>query len=310
MALALPALVITPSVHSRPPALVQDARDTFVQQQVAAIVAQGKGRIGVAAMDLDNGGQILINGDQPFPMASTAKIAVAATYLKGVEQGRFRLDQQLPAMVPVYEPAGRRSAMAPLKAGNVLSAQSLMELMITRSDNQATDGLITAVGGIGAVNRWLQNAGITGQQLDHTMATLVRDDGAINPAKVIDVRTSSTPRAMLAMLAAIDKGKVLSDASRAVLLGTMTRTSTGTRRIRAGVPAGTIVAHKTGTLADVTNDVGIIRLPDGRHLGLVVFVTGPEGHRAHDALISQITRVVYNGYANPNSGPATTLVRR
>lgn len=308
LALALPAVLVTPSVQSRSTATVTDARDTYIQQQVSAIVAQGQGRIGVAAMDLDGGGQIFVNGDQPFPMASTAKIAIAATFLKGVEDGRFRLDQQLPVMVPVRE-TGTRSRVVPLTAGNLLTAQTLMEMMITRSNNEATDGLLTAVGGPAVVNRWLANAGISGQQLDHTMATLVRDDGAIDPAKVIDVRTSSTPRAMLALLAAIDKGNALSETSRTVLLSTMTRTSTGSRRIRAGVPAGTLVAHKTGTLAGVTDDVGIIRMPDGRHIALVVFVTGPEGHRAHDALISQITSVVYNGYLNPASSPVSAPVR-
>lgn len=310
IALAFPAVVATPTVHSRPPATAQDARDAYIQQQVAAIVAQGRGRIGVAAMDLDGGGQIFINGDQPFPMASVSKIAVAAAYLKSVESGRFRMDQQFPLMVPMYEAPARRSLVAPVKAGNLLTAQTLMEMMITRSNNQATDALIAALGGPAAVNRWLGTAGITGQQLDHTMATLVRDDGAIDPAKVIDVRTSSTPRSMLALLAAIDKGSVLNESSRAILLGTMTRTTTGSRRIRAGLPAGTLVAHKTGTLAGVTNDAGIIRLPDGRHLALVVFVTGPEGHRAHDALIAQITQVVYNGYANNSGGASTIPVRR
>lgn len=309
LALALPAVFITPSVHSRSPAAVTDARDAYIQQQVAAIVAQGQGRIGVAAMDLDGGGQILINADQPFPMASTAKVAIAATFLQGVEQGRYRLDQQFPLMVPVRESAGNRSRIAPVSAGEMFTAQTLMEMMITRSNNQATDGLLAVVGGPAAVNRWLATAGIAGQQLDQDMATLVRDDGAIDPAKVIDVRTSSTPRAMLALLSAIDKGGALSDTSRSVLLGTMTRTSTGSRRIRAGVPDGTLVAHKTGTLAGVTNDVGIIRLPDGRHLALVVFVTGPEGHRAHDALISQITSVVYNGYLNAASSPTSIPVR-
>jgi beta-lactamase class A len=309
LALALPVMAATPTVHSRPPASAQDARDAYIQQQVAAIVAQGKGRIGVAAMDLDGGGQIYINADQPFPMASTAKIAVAATFLKGVEAGRFRFDQQFPMMVRVRE-NGVRARQAPLMAGNLLTAQTLIEMMITRSNNEATDGLLAVVGGPPAVNRWLSTIGISGQQLDHTMATLVRDDGAIDPAKVIDVRTSSTPRAMLALLAAIDKGSVLSEASRAVLLGSMTRTTTGSRRIRAGLPAGTIVAHKTGTLSGVTDDVGIIRMPDGRHLALVVFVTGPEGHRAHDGLISQITSVIYNGYLQPRSGPAVATAAR
>jgi len=310
MALSVPGLVFTPSVHSRAPIVAQqDPRDVYIQQQVTAIARQGQGRIGVAAMDLDGGGQILVKGDQPFPMASTAKIAIAATFLKGVEEGRFRLDQEFPMMMRVRE-SGMRSAAAPLTAGNLLTAQTLIEMMITRSNNEATDGLLAAIGGPAAVNRFLATAGISGQQLDHTMATLVRDDGAIDPARVIDVRTSSTPRAMLALLAALDKGNILNPTSRAVLLGTMTRTTTGSRRIRAGLPAGTVVAHKTGTLSGVTDDVGIIRMPDGRHVALVVFVTGPEGHRAHDGLISQITSVVYNGYLAAPSSPLGSPARK
>jgi beta-lactamase class A len=176
-----------------------------------------------------------------------------------------------------------------------------MELMITRSDNHATDGLIHAVGGVSAINTWLAKAGIVGQHLDNTIATMVRDDGRVNPATTIDTRNASTPRAMLALLAAIDRGGVLSPQSRAVLLDTMTRTSTGKNRMRAGLPDGTVFAHKTGTLAGVTDDVGIIRLPDGRHLALAIFVTGPEGHTPHATMIAQVTRALYDGYTQ--SGP-------
>lgn len=306
---ALPSAVITApqEVHSRAPVTLQDQRDLAIQQQVEAIVAQGRGRIGVAAMDLDGGGQILVNGDMPFPMASTAKVAVAATYLSQVEQGRLRLDQPWPMMVPV---AGSRGPVATVRPGSVLTAQGLMELSITRSNNEATDGLIAAVGGIQAVNAWLTRTGIVGQRLDHTMATLVRDDGRVNPARTIDTRTSSTPRAMLALLSAIDRGNALSPQSRAVLLDTMTRTSTGRNRIRAGLPEGTLLAHKTGTLAGVTDDVGIVRLPDGRHLAMAIFVTGPEGHTAHAGLIAQIARTLYEGYSQPLGRATQELVRR
>ncbi len=191
-----------------------------------------------------------------------------------------------------------------------MTAQSLMELMITRSHNEATDGLITAVGGFHNVNNWLTRNGIMGQRLDHTMATLVRDDGKVDPVRVIDTRTSSTPRAMIALLAAIDRGGALSPESRAVLLDTMTRTSTGKTRIRSGVPEGTLVAHKTGTLAGVTDDVGIIRLPDGRHLAVAFFVTGPEGHAVHAQLIGRMTRAIYNGYSTPMVKNTQDLVRR
>ncbi|KUR77096.1 serine hydrolase [Novosphingobium sp. Fuku2-ISO-50] len=301
---AVPALLATiPQVQSRAPATAPDQRDMAIQQAVEAITARAHGRIGVAAADLDGGGQVLINGDMPFPMASTAKIAVAGTFLTGVEQGRFRLDQSLPMMMPVAERRERGSS-APLRAGPVMSAQQLMELMITRSNNNATDGLITAVGGVSTVNAWLARNGIVGQHLDSTMATLVRDDGHVNPAKTIDTRTASTPRAMLALLSAIDRGTALSPQSRAVLLDTMTRTSTGKNRMRAGLPDGTVFAHKTGTLAGVTDDVGIIRLPDGRHLALAIFIAGPESHTSHAMMIADITRALYDGYAKADTAYA------
>ncbi|WP_353226422.1 serine hydrolase [Novosphingobium sp.] len=293
-------LVATPVVQGRAPVTMpvtmQDQRDLAIQQAVQAITLHSRGRIGVAAADLDGSGQVLINADMPFPMASTAKIAVAGTFLSGVEQGRFRLDQALPMMMPVAE-RGEHTANAALRPGPVMSAQQLMELMITRSDNHATDGLITAVGGVGVVNAWLARNGIAGQHLDSTMATLVRDDGRINPVATLDTPTASTPRAMLSLLAAIDRGGALSPQSRAVLLDTMTRTSTGKNRMRAGLPDGTVFAHKTGTLQGVTDDVGIIRLPDGRHLALAIFVIGPEGHTAHATTIAQVTRALYDGYA-------------
>lgn len=307
---AAPLALVSAPAAARPGTSLQNARDAAIEQQVSAIVAQGRGRIGVAAVDLDGGGQIMINGDMPFPMASTAKIAVAATYLSGVEQGRLRLDQQFPMMVPVAEAASSRGAVAAVRPGLVMSAQSLMELSITRSDNHATDGLIAAVGGIGAVNTWLSRIGVTGQHLDHTMATLVRDDGRINPVTTIDTRTSSTPRAMVQLLAAIDRGGALSPESRAVLLDTMTRTSTGKNRIRSGLPEGVVFAHKTGTLAGVTDDVGIVRLPDGRHLAIAIFVTGPEGHTAHAGLIAQIARVLYDGYSQPPLPASFETARR
>lgn len=307
---AAPLLLVAAPAEARSGSSLQNARDAAIEQQVSAIVAQGRGRIGVAAVDLDGGGQIMINGDMPFPMASTAKIAVAATYLSGVEQGRLRLDQQFPMMVPVSESADTRGSVAAVRPGVVMSAQSLMELSITRSDNHATDGLIAAVGGIGMVNTWLSRIGVTGQHLDHTMATLVRDDGRVNPVTTIDTRTSSTPRAMVSLLAAIDRGGALSPESRAVLLDTMTRTSTGRNRIRSGLPEGVVFAHKTGTLAGVTDDVGIVRLPDGRHLAIAIFVTGPEGHTTHAGMIAQIARVLYDGYSQAPLSSGFETARR
>ena len=178
LAVAMPMLVATAPVRSEEPAPVQlRHEDPALQQAVESLVAGVRGRVGIAAVDLDGGGTVMINADQPFPMASTAKIAIAATYLSEVESGKRTLDEQFPMLVPVRQPVGEWGPVAKVREGSVLSAQSLMELSITRSDNEATDGLLRAVGGPRAVNAWLAEHGIVGQHLDSDLATLVRDDG-------------------------------------------------------------------------------------------------------------------------------------
>src|SRR5690606_4609109 len=79
--------------------------DSALAQQIAALADGSKGRIGVAAIDLVTGEEVAILGNQHFPMASTSKIAIAATYLEGVDQGRFSLTSEFPLLIPVASKA-------------------------------------------------------------------------------------------------------------------------------------------------------------------------------------------------------------
>lgn len=264
-------------------------------QQLAAVANASQGRIGVAAMDLATGRMVDVLGDQRFPMASTSKVAIAATFLDGVDKGKWTLSSEFPMMVPVPS-APFSSAVAPVRAGEYMSAQRLIELMLTRSNNYATDALLRVVGGPRAVNAWVEQAGIDDWHIDRDIATLVRDDGAIDPARVVDKRDSATPKAVVNLLAGIYQGKWLSPSSRAVLLNTMGRCVTGKRRISAGVPAGVQVAHKTGSLNNTSSDVGIIQTPDGRAFAVAIYVTGQGGRPGREARIASIARTIYNGY--------------
>ncbi len=263
--------------------------------QIAQLADGSNGRIGVAAIDLSTGQEVAILGDQPFPMASTSKIAIAATYLEGVDQGRWSLTSEFPLLIPV---ASRpfSSAVAPVRPGEYMSARDLIELMITRSSNPATDALLAAVGGPAAVNDWARRAGIQNFNLTRDIATLVRDDGEINPAAQIDIRDSVTPRDMVRLLAGLYQGKWLSASSRDVIIGAMERCRTGTRRMRALMPDGTVVAHKTGTLSNTASDIGIITAPDGRSIAVAIYVTGQGGKANRDAKIASLARAIYDGY--------------
>lgn len=274
--------------------------DTDLERQIAQIADGSKGRIGIAALDLATGYEIAVLGDQRFPMASTSKIAIAAAYLEGVDQGHWTLDQKWPLMVP-QRSQPFSSARAPVKPGNLLTAHQLIELMITRSSNPATDALLAAMGGPEVVNDWMRRAGIEEFTLSRDIATLVRDDGEFDPAKHIDTRDSATPRAMVRLLAGLHKGEWLSAHSTGVLIGAMERCITGKRRIPALMPAGVQVAHKTGSLNNTSSDIGFVTAPDGRTIAVAIYVTGQGSRLNREGRIAELARAVYDGYGRSNT---------
>ncbi len=254
------AFAATPALAESPAGL------RFLEANLSSIANASPGNIGIAAMDLRTGELVAVHGDEPFPMASTVKVAIAANYLAQVEHGRRSLNDRI---------AGR-------------SAASLMDAMITRSDNRATDLLLKNLGGPARVQAWLEQRNVTGLRIDRNIAQLLaakRD--------LWDVRDSSTPKAMVELLRRLDNGTLLQPWSRSYLLGMMGRCKTGKNRMRALLPAGTRVEHKTGTLSGYTSDVGFMTLPDGRRLAVAFFARAASNR---PRTIAEAARAVYDGF--------------
>jgi len=269
--------------------------EDLLEAQIAQLANGSEGRIGVAAIDLATGRDISILGDQRFPMASTSKIAIAATFLEGVDQGRWSLTSEFPLLWPVRSQPFSTAA-APVRRGDHLPALELIDLMITRSSNPATDALLAVVGGPQAVNEWARRAGLRDFQLTRDIATLVRDDGEFDPAQHIDLRDSATPETMVDLLRGLYQGRWLTTSSREVIIDAMERCRTGRRRIPALMPEDVTVAHKTGSLNNTSSDVGILTAPDGRSIVLAIYVTGQGSRRNREARIASIARAIYDGY--------------
>lgn len=275
-----------------------DARyDSALERRIAQLAEGSQGRIGVYAVDLSSGHEVGVLADQRFPMASTSKVAIAAAYLAGVDEGRWSLSSEW---------------RLPRPGGAYMSAQRHIDLMISKSCNACTDALLNAVGGPAAVNRWMRDAGLSDFELTRDIATLVRQDGRLDPASVVDTRDSATPRAMGQLLAGIYQGRWLSRSSSNVILRAMERTTTGKKRMRTGVPLSAGLAHKTGTLSRTASDIGIFRTADGRMVAAAIYVTGQSPSMAHengsrarklqaranrDYRISSITRALYEGFS-------------
>jgi beta-lactamase class A len=261
-------LGLATSVFVPAPAIASSPDLIGLERQLSKLVAERTGDYGIAALDLRDGSTVSINGDIAFPMASTVKLAIAAAYLADVDQGRRSLGDMI-----VGRPAAR-----------------VLELMIVRSDNHATDQLLAALGGPVAVQQWLGAQRITGMRIDRTIAQLLGE-----PGHLADSKDVATPVAMVTLLNKLDDGTVLTAQSRSFLFELMSRCQTGTRRIRALLPAGTRVEDKTGTLDGVTNDVGFITMPDGRRVAIAVFA---RGGRDRQPVIAEVARVIYNRFAD------------
>lgn len=266
----LSALMATPALAEAPASL------RFLEANLGSIADASPGNIGIAALDLRTGELVAVHGDEPFPMASTMKVAVAANYLAQVEFGRRSLDERI---------GGR-------------TASELMAAMIIRSDNHATDLLLKNLGGPARLQEWLEQRNIAGLRVDRNIAQLLaakRD--------LWDVRDSSTPKAMVELLRRLDNGTLLRPWSRSYLLNLMAQCRTGKNRMRAMLPAGTRVEHKTGTLSGYTSDVGFITLPDGRRLAVAFFARASNDR---PRTIAMAARAVYDGFVYAIRRPFAT----
>ena len=85
----------------------------------------------------------------------------------------------------------------------------------------------------------------------------------------------------------------------------MTETSTGPNRIKGMLPKDAVVAHKTGTsptndagLSPATNDVGIITLPNGKHLAIAILVCNSTADEAtREGIIAKIAKAAWDTYS-------------
>ncbi len=221
------------------------------------------GRIGVAAQEIAGDKVIAFNGDQTFSMASTYKVAIATTVLDRVDKGELSLDQLVEVPPDMYVTGVVALAETFPHRGIQLSVANLIEVMITESDNTATDVCMGLAGGAAAVTKNLRRLGITDFRVDRTTREILMDFYGLpaatpeavaeainnNPALVTaqvdpnpdfeaDPRDHATPLAMLKLLLAIDGGTAMSPESREFLLGVMSRTRTGAGRTQGAAAEG------------------------------------------------------------------------
>jgi beta-lactamase class A len=270
-------------------------------EQVEQLSRQAQGRVGAAAMVLETGESVDFNGDQHFPMQSVYKLPIGMAVLHAADRGALNLEQKVRVQRRDLVPVGLGSPIRDrYPNGDVeFSVRELLRYMVAESDGTASDVLLRLAGGPRRVTDYLRSIGVT----EIVVATSEKE---MAKSQEVQYQNWATPKGMLGLLRALHDGQVLSAMNRALLLQFMTQTGTGPHRIKGLLPAGTIVAHKTGTsgtvngLSRATNDVGLITLPDGRHLAVAVFVSDSTADEAtREGVIARTAQAAWDWSKQP-----------
>lgn len=264
------------------------------------------GRTGIAIRRIDGDWAIDRRGNEYFPQQSVSKMWVALALLDRIDHGDAALTDQVRIgpedLTLFHQPlANRVRAQGEVRE----TVAVLLNTAITGSDNTANDALLRHIGGPGTVRRFIERqrlgnirfgpgerllqssiAGLQWQQRYSAASNFQVARNAVPLAVrrmaleryLADPEDGAAPSAIVDALARLARGELLSPASTRLMLDTMARTTSGPQRLKAGVPAGWQVAHKTGTGQELAgtatgyNDIAILTAPDGTRYAVAVML--------------------------------------
>lgn len=257
---------------------------------LADLERKSGGRLGVCVLDTRSKRRLTHRADERFAMCSTFKLPLAAAVLRRANEGSLKLDTFVPYTkadmvmhAPVTEPNLAKGGMTIL---------GLVEAAQKQSDNVAANLLLKQVGGPAGLTQFLRGLGDQVTRLD-------RYEPELNDVPPGDLRDTTSPNAMAMTVEKIATGDTLDPASRERLIQLMIDTTTGSKRIRAGLPKDWRAGDKTGTAANGTsgkyNDVACVWPPGSAPIIIAAYYTTPsnsnEVRDEDQAILAEVGRI-------------------
>ena len=269
-----------------------------LQTELNLLSTHAPGHVGMVVKDLTTGLSTGVNESANMPAASTIKIPVMVEVFRQMAVGEFDLNREVTLQGTDRDDGWGDLVYAPL--GNRYSVANLLRLMITESDNTATNMLIRLVGRA-HINQTMERLGLRQTRL----ADYIRSDGDIR-----SLRTS--PLDMMQLLDGMAHERLVDAWSSRAMIAILT----GQRHnglLPEPLPPGTQIAHKTGTLHDTLNDVGIVYLSNAPYI-IAVLTTQLPTLESGRQFIRGVSRLAYDSLekfarwrqANPLAGLAET----
>jgi len=254
-------------------------------------VIEGR-EVGLVLLPLDGRAAVMIEPDKTFHAASTMKVPVMIELFRQAEAGQLRLEDPLPIVNEFHSivdgsiyhlNVGDDSDAEVYKAvGKTMTLRELCEAMITVSSNLAANLLIERLG-VENIRTTVARLGATGMDVRRGVEDQKAFDQGLN--------NTTTARGLAVLLQKLASGQAVSARADGEMVAILKRQKFNDA-IPAGVPEGTPIAHKTGTITKIHHDAAIVYGP--RPYVLVLLVRGIQEQKESAALMAAISKEVWN----------------
>lgn len=273
------------------PLHAQSAALATAEKKIEERIAASHADVGVAFRMLDGSAAWYYHEDEPFHAASTMKIPVMIELFHQQKEGKLKLSDPLLVKNEFHSivdgssfklDAGDDSEAELYKAeGQTRTLGQLLELMITVSSNLATNLIIEKLG-----PQKIRNSVHALHANGMNFLRGVEDNKAFEKG----LNNTTTARGLEVLLTAIAQGKAVNAGSSREMVEVLKRQKFN-EGIPSGLPAGTVVAHKTGEITKIHHDAAIVYAP--KPYVLVILTRGLEKQEESALLMGEISRLIY-----------------
>ena len=273
-------------------ALGPDAR--AIEAALRLRIAQVAGaEVAIAVRDLESGQSLAIRGDTVFHAASTMKVPVLFALFRAFASGALapdatvRLENRFASIVdgsPYALDASEDSdSLVYTWIGRDVPLRDLARRMITHSSNLATNAVIGRLDAerITALTRELG-----------TTRLLVRRGVEDDKAYAAGLNNTTTANDLVVLFAALERGAVGDAAATREMLGILEAQAFNSE-IPAGLPAGTRVAHKTGSITATWHDAGLVYPPGRKPYAIAILTRGIPQEAVAQRLMADCSRIIW-----------------
>jgi beta-lactamase class A len=274
-------------------AIVRPHDGAWLAARLAARLDSTGAEYGLAFRDLGSGTEVLLGADRSFHAASMMKVPVMVRIFRMVDAGQLSLADRIPVRNAFRSiENGSPYALSPeddsdstlyARVGERASVRELVDLMITRSSNLATN-LLVQIARPDSVRATLEALGVEGVHVLRGVEDI--------PAYRAGHNNTATARGLMDLFTAIVSGQAAEPQSTTAMLDVLTRQEFDDA-IPAGLPRGVPVAHKTGWITAVDHDGGIVLPPGEPPYVLVVLTSGVQDEKITRRATADVSRMVW-----------------